>query len=279
MSAGDCVAHFSLSSFLTSLPNVASKKRSYSPLEIVRESGPLQAFSQERVPILSDEDFRMEQSTMTDSQYQRYEMLNNENSIFLSSQLEQLAFNPGQTADPKATQRQPTPTKRSASNASIPSEPCKRRRWSETMPLNWKIMSLKSIKFKPLSNGNFHLEFQMRNNYDTFHLQDPLSIKRFLQLNDLQWNDLVNVLTAVNGYEYNALTTSATTVRKLDLLSKLLHYFVQSAQLAIRSPPEFADYMGHCVEVAEQQLLKPKCVDVAIDPNIRKKMEEIKKKR
>lgn len=224
---------------------------------------------------------------MTDSQYQRYELLNNENTMFLSSQLEQYAFNPGKSADPKmtvspferTTQPQPKTLKRLSQNA-ITSQPCKRKRSPETMPrqLNWKIMNLKSIKIKPLANYNFHLEFQMRSNYDIFHLQDQLSIKRFLQLNDVQWSGLVKVLTALNGYKYDAFTTSAA-VRKLDLLSKLMHYFVQSTQLSIRLPPQFTDFMGHCLEVIEQQPLKPKSVDAAIDPKIRRKIEEMKKKR
>lgn len=220
---------------------------------------------------------------MTDSQLERYELLNNENTIFLSSQLENYAFNAGKQIHPREVSvlnenQQAIAQKRSSSDV-LDIGPIKRRRCAENIKreVHWKIISLKTLTFKPLSQNIFHLEFQLRNNFDTFYIKDQQSIKRMLHLSDKEWQHVIKIVTALYGYRYDVANLPIMP-QKLDLLSRIMNCFVRSIPLFVRSSIQFNDFMGHCLEVTEQQPLKNKCVDSAIDSNILKKMIEFKKK-
>lgn len=243
----------------------------------------LHAFSQQHLTPPSNENYQIEECTMTESMHQRYALLNDENSIFMSSQLEHYAFDTGKTIDPKSTimhtdrTSQLLPLKRLSQDV-LNVEPPKRRRCHETIKreLHWKIMDIRSITFKPLSNLSFHLELQLRNNYDTFHIQDQSSIKRILHLSNNECKHIAKIVTALNGHRYDSAAT-AIAARTLDLPSRLMDCFVQSVPIFVRSNIQFKDFMGHCLEVSEQQPLRNECVDGAFDPNVLRKMEELKK--
>ncbi len=273
--------------FLTSLPKVTTKKRIYPQLDIVVEAAqkippvelPDYDYSQQPEPF---ENYDIEEFTMTDSQHQRYELLNNENTMFLSSQLENYDLDTDKMLDPKSAvvpmgHTKPMFTLKRLSQNVINSQPNKRRRCSEAVKreLNWKVMDIRSVTFKPSIRNLFHLELQLRNNFDTFNVQDQQSIKRLLHLNDNEWNHVVKILTALNGYRYDASKTAIAS-RKMDLPSRVMDCFVQSIPLFVRSNIQFKDFMGHCLEVSEQQPIVHKCVDAAIDPAILKKMKEVK---
>lgn len=154
----------------------------------------------------------------------------------------------------------------------------KRKRPNEIVQreLNWKIMDIRSITFKPLGNYTFHLEMQLRNDYDTFHIRDHSSIKRILHLSNNEWKQVAKVLTTLNGYRYDS-AAAVTTTRAADLLSSVMDCFVQSVPIFVRSSIQFQNFMGNILEVSEQQPLQNVCVDAAIDPNILKKMGELKR--
>lgn len=260
----------------------------YPPLGIVVETAqkippailPNHDFSQQPQTPPSSENYEIEECTMTDTQLQRYELLNNENTIFLSSQLENYAFNAGKPIDPKAAPKEntlPIAKKRPLTDTSN-CLPYKRRRCTETIKrdLNWKIMSIKTVIFKPLPNNVFHLELQLRNNFDTFHVQDQLSIKRMLHLSDREWEHVARILTALKGFRYDC-SERPMAVQKSDLMSRIMNCFVRSIPLFVSSSIKFNDFMGHCIEVTEQQTLVNKNTESAIDPNILQKMRELKK--
>lgn len=274
---------------MTTLPKIQAKKRLYPPLDIVVEAAnkipltilPDHDFSQQPPSPPSNENYEIEECTMTDSQFQRYELLNNENTLFLSSQLEYYAFKAGnpinkstsvqkENAQPMAQKRLPIDQ--------LNYQPHKRQRCTENIirELNWKIMNLRTIIFKPLSNKNFHLELQLRNNFDTFYVQDLPSIKRMLRLSDNEWKSVATVLTALNGFRYD-FNIRRLASQNLDLMSRLMGCFVRSIPLCVRSNIQFKDFMGHCLEVNEQKPLVYKCTDSAIDPIILQKMRELKR--
>ncbi|KAG4078718.1 hypothetical protein HA402_015308 [Bradysia odoriphaga] len=136
-------------------------------------------------------------------------------------------------------------------------------------------MDIRTIAFKPLGKYTFHLEFQLRSNYDSFHVQDEPSIKRILHLSSNEWKHIVRILSALpNGYRYDS---SVIAARTSDLPSRVMHCFVQSIPIFVRSNIQFKDFMGHCLEVSEQQPLRNECVDAAVDPSILRKMGELKR--
>lgn len=192
--------------FLTALPNITSKKKIYQPLDIVVDAArnvspivlPNHDFSQQ--PDTPEENYEIEECTMTDSQLQRYELLNNENTLFLSSQLENYQFNAGKQVDLRAVSvfqenQRPIAHKRSSPEM-LDIQPPKRRRYAENIKreVHWKIISLKTLKFKPLPQNIFHLEFQLRNSFDTFHIKDQQSIKLLLHLSDNEWKHLIRIV-------------------------------------------------------------------------------------
>lgn len=220
---------------------------------------------------------------MTDTQMQRYELLNNENTLFLSSQLEMYAFNAGKPIDPKATSSAHKENARHVAQKRLSTDTfsCQpyKRRCIQTInrELNWKIMSIRTAIFKPLPNNAFHLELQLRNNFDTFSVHDQPSIKRMLHLSEKEWKHIVTVLTALKGFRYD-FAERPTAAQKTDLMSRVMNCFVRSVPLFVSANIQFDDFMGHRLRVTEQQPLKNKCTDSAIDPDILKNMKEFKKK-
>lgn len=276
--------------FLTALPNITTKKREYPPLEIVTAQNippvvfPNYDFSQQPQTPPSDENYDIEECTMTDSQLQRYELLNNENTLFLSSQLENYAFNAGNRKDPKLAPApvqneitRPMALKRLSMDA-INFQPQKRRRSIETIKreLNWKVLDIKTITFKPLPNNIFHLELQLRNNFDTFYVQDQQSIKKMFHLSDKEWKHIVKVLSTLKGYRYDSFECMMSS-RKSDVMTRIMDCFIRSVSLFVRSNIQFKDFMGHCLEVTEQKSLVNKSTDSAIESDILVKMAEFKK--
>lgn len=269
--------------FLTALPNIVTKKLVKKPLEIVVEAAPDFVFpnydfsQHEHISPPTDENYDIEECTMTDSQQQRYDLLNNENTLFLSSQLENYAFNAGKPIDTSPTSVQnentrPMTQKRPSTNV-LDCQPFKRKRSNEAInrELNWKVMDIKTVTFKPMPNNIFHMELQLRNNFDTFYIHNQKSIKRILHLSDNEWKNVAKILTALKGYRYDL------ALKDTDLMSRVMNCFMQSVPLFVRSNIELEDFMGHCVEVTEQRPLINQCTDSAIEPNILKKMAELKK--
>lgn len=84
-----------------------------------------------------------------------------------------------------------------------------------------------------------------------------------------------SILSESYRYDFSNLSTMP---QKLDLPSRIMDCFVRSIPLFVRSSIQFHDFMGHCLEVTEQQPLKKKCVDSAIDSKILNRMIEFKKK-
>ncbi|KAG4080298.1 hypothetical protein HA402_010790 [Bradysia odoriphaga] len=133
-------------------------------------------------------------------------------------------------------------------------------------------MDIRTIALKPLGNYTFHLEFQLCNS--AFHVQEEPTIKQNLNLSNNEWQHIVTILSALpNGYRYDS---SAIAARTSDLPSRVMHCFVQSIPLFVRSNIQFKNFMVHCLEMSEQQPLRND-VDAAVDPRILGKMKELKR--
>lgn len=238
------------------------------------------------------ENYDIEECTMTDSQIQRYDLLNKENTIFLSSQLENYEFNTGNPISPRVPQSTIIPSTSKPFALKRPSPilhfyPNKRRKIADDQhcsaeknpvirELHWKLFNLKKAIFTPLSPNAYNLELQLRNNFDVFYLNDQQSIKRLLNLNEVEWKDIVNVLKTLNGYVFDV--AGAPTVQpQSDVLHRIMHSFMRSIPSFVQSRIQFQDFMGHVIEVTEQPPLKIKCTDSSIDPEILERMKEFKK--
>ncbi|KAJ6639711.1 Ankyrin repeat and KH domain-containing protein mask, partial [Pseudolycoriella hygida] len=236
--------------FVTSLPKIAKKKRTpYQPLDIAVETA-------NKIPpsILPGHDFSQQPQTPPDHYV-----------------IEECTMSKPNNINPPVAQKR-------LSIDALNLHEKKRRRLTETIKreLNWKIMDVRMLAFKPVSINIFNMELKLRNNFDTFYIQDQHSMKRILHLRDNEWKSVCTLLSALNGFTFDCSKSSVASTNS-NLISRCLDCFVRSVPLFVRSNINLKDFMGHCLEVTEPQPLVNKNTEFAIDSKILKKMEEFKK--